>query len=173
MKETLFTLVSLSILIIFYLSPQRFLKSDLSLKKILYFSLFSIIAFSLLSFIFMSLIKFSYDWRYSLFIRWALLILILIKPASLIIKLSLSPFQVTEESNDSIHNAGQLIGILERLILVLLLYQDQYSAMGFILTAKSIARYNKIAESPAFAESYLLGTLLSSFIAISSFFLIF
>lgn len=39
---------------------------------------------------------------------------------------------------------------------------QQYSSVGFILTAKSIARYNKISEDQAFAEYYLLGTLLST-----------
>ena len=38
----------------------------------------------------------------------------------------------------------------------------QYSSVGLVLTAKSIARYNKIAEDQKFAEYYLLGTLLST-----------
>ena len=39
---------------------------------------------------------------------------------------------------------------------------NQYSAIGLVLTAKSIARYDKIAKEPDFAEYYLLGTLLST-----------
>ena len=38
----------------------------------------------------------------------------------------------------------------------------QYSSVGLVLTAKSIARYNKISEDKEFAEYYLLGTLLST-----------
>ena len=34
-------------------------------------------------------------------------------------------------------------------------------AIGLILTAKSIARYDKISKSPSFAEYYLIGTLSS------------
>lgn len=56
-------------------------------------------------------------------------------------------------------NAGALIGILERCIILLLLYMGQYSAIGFVPTAKSIARYNRIADDPKFSEYYLLGTL--------------
>ena len=66
-------------------------------------------------------------------------------------------------------NAGRLIGTLERMIIVILISLKQYSAIGLVLTAKSIARYDKITKDAAFAEYYLLGTLLStlSVIAIS------
>jgi len=57
--------------------------------------------------------------------------------------------------------AGRVIGILERWILVTLVLASQYGALGLILTAKSIARFKKIQEDPAFAEYYLLGTLYS------------
>jgi hypothetical protein len=39
---------------------------------------------------------------------------------------------------------------------------NQYAAMGLVLTAKSIARYDKITKDEKFAEYYLLGTLLST-----------
>ena len=48
----------------------------------------------------------------------------------------------------------------------------QYSAIGLVLTAKSIARYDKIAKDPEFAEYYLLGTLLSTAAAIIASFLL-
>ena len=38
----------------------------------------------------------------------------------------------------------------------------QYSAVGLVLTAKSIARYDRISKDQSFAEYYLLGTLLST-----------
>lgn len=41
------------------------------------------------------------------------------------------------------------------------------SAVGLVLTAKSIARYDKIAKEQDFAEYYLLGTLLSTLYAIA------
>ena len=54
------------------------------------------------------------------------------------------------------------IGTIERLIMLVLLSVNQYSAMGFVLTAKSIARYDKITKDEKFAEYYLLGTLVST-----------
>lgn len=38
---------------------------------------------------------------------------------------------------------------------------NQYSAVGLILTAKSIARYERISKDQEFAEYYLIGTLTS------------
>ncbi len=74
-------------------------------------------------------------------------------------------------SNDE-KKAGGFIGFLERFIIVIFLAINQYSAIGLILTAKSIARYDKISKDQTFAEYYLLGTLLSAIIAIIAYFLI-
>ena len=62
---------------------------------------------------------------------------------------------------------GFWVGILEREIILILGLMGQYGAIGFILTAKSIARHSQLNE-PAFAEKYLVGTLLSAFIALLS-----
>lgn len=45
--------------------------------------------------------------------------------------------------------------------MLILLAVRQYSAAGLVLTAKSIARYDKISKESDFAEYYLIGTLLS------------
>lgn len=64
--------------------------------------------------------------------------------------------------------AGTWIGILERgLILSLLLVQAE-AAVGFILAAKSIARFKELEERN-FAEYYLVGTLLSVGIALAGY----
>lgn len=75
-------------------------------------------------------------------------------------------------ANTENKNAGKFIGILERIVIILFLSLAQYSAIGLVLTAKSIARYNRIVEEKKFAEYYLLGTLLSSFFAIISYLII-
>lgn len=64
-----------------------------------------------------------------------------------------------------IAGAGALIGIIERLLIISLVALNQFSAVGFVLAAKSIARYKRMEEDPAFAEYYLSGTLTSSAIA--------
>jgi hypothetical protein len=63
--------------------------------------------------------------------------------------------------------------LLERLIIVIFLSINQYSAIGLVLTAKSIARYDRISKDQAFAEYYLLGTLLSSIMVIVTYLLVF
>ena len=55
---------------------------------------------------------------------------------------------------------GRAIGMIERLILITLVVVDAVSAMGFVLAAKSLARYQEL-NNREFAEYYLVGTLTS------------
>lgn len=64
---------------------------------------------------------------------------------------------------------GTWIGILEREIIFMLGMLGQYEAIGFVIAAKSIARYGQL-DNKDFAEKYLIGTLLSAFVAILSVF---
>ena len=104
----------------------------------------------------------------TLFLKWMLALLIVIKPVSITIAIILRQYQpVTVDKEEIGHpGVGALIGILERLIILVMLSQSQYAAIGFVLTAKSIARYNKLIENPQFSEYYLLGTLLSMLLVI-------
>lgn len=99
-------------------------------------------------------------------LRNILKILLVIKPASIAIKLLLERFRPKSNEDKGIENAGAWIGILERMILVVFLTLGEFSAAGFVLTAKSIARYDRISKDSQFAEYYLLGTLLSSLIVL-------
>ena len=92
---------------------------------------------------------------------WIAALLLLITPCCITIRIVLEGYR-GEDAREGVENAGALIGILERIIVLLLLSAGQYAAIGFILTAKSVARYNKISEDAKFAEYYLLGTLLST-----------
>ncbi len=60
------------------------------------------------------------------------------------------------------NNAGPMIGTVERVVMLILIYMNQYSAIGLVLTAKSIARFDRIVKDEKFAEYYLLGTLISA-----------
>jgi len=62
-------------------------------------------------------------------------------------------------------NVGSIIGMLERVIVAVLLLCNQYSAIGLVLTAKSIARFKQLEEKE-FAEKYLIGTLASLLISL-------
>jgi hypothetical protein len=57
--------------------------------------------------------------------------------------------------------AGRTIGILERWIWLLFILLGYPSLIGFVITAKSIARFKKLDDSD-FAEYYLMGTLYSA-----------
>jgi hypothetical protein len=131
------------------------------------------------------------------FISWSAMLLLIWKPANITIKQLLCLYKPGEdvislvkvsdslekmpsetekdrkEVEESSKKIGGFIGFLERLILLILLSINQYSAMGLVLTAKSIARYNKIIENKEFAEYYLLGTLLSTVMVIGTYLIIF
>lgn len=101
-------------------------------------------------------------------IRWIIKFLLVHKPANILIANILDLYKPVEKSqpvaNDK--NAGRFIGTLERIIMTIFISINQYSAVGLVLTAKSIARYEKISHEQDFAEYYLVGTLLSTISAI-------
>lgn len=56
--------------------------------------------------------------------------------------------------------AGEVIGVLERLLSFLLVLSGGLAAVGFTVAAKAAARYPQFKD-PAFAEYFLIGTLTS------------
>lgn len=106
-------------------------------------------------------------------VSWILSVLLIYKPANIFIQVVLSDFRPAHRDEGSqIKNAGRFIGTVERIIMLIFLSLNQYAALGLVLTAKSIARYDKIAKDKDFAEYYLLGTLLSTLIVILCSFLL-
>lgn len=108
---------------------------------------------------------------YEFFMKLVLSFILIHKPMNIFItkflsaftpKIKVAPKNLEEkEILESDKNAGRYIGSLERTLILLFLLMNQYTAIGFILTAKSLTRYHKIVEEPDFGEYYLLGTLLS------------
>ncbi|HHX55297.1 MAG TPA: DUF3307 domain-containing protein [Clostridiales bacterium] len=101
-------------------------------------------------------------------LSWILALLIAHKPANIVIQNLLKKYKVEEEKTDKNNdkNAGRFIGTVERIIMLIFLSIKEFSAIGLVLTAKSIARYDKISKDKDFAEYYLLGTLISTTLAI-------
>lgn len=95
--------------------------------------------------------------------KWLLGLLIIYKPSNILIQKLIGSYKPKQSSDNIIVNmqAGRKIGTLERFVMLILLYLNQYSAIGLVLTAKSIARYDRITKDAVFAEYYLLGTLIS------------
>jgi hypothetical protein len=90
------------------------------------------------------------------------------KPANIIIQHLFRSFNIQtpdEKSSDnedlSLPNAGKLIGIVERTLALALILNDQFSAVGLIIAAKSILRFKGARKS----EYVLVGTLISFAIA--------
>ena len=94
--------------------------------------------------------------------KWLLGLLVIQKPANLLIQSLIGSYKPQKSNEIKIdNNIGRRIGTAERFIMFILIYLNQYSAIGLVLTAKSIARYDQITKEEKFAEYYLLGTLTS------------
>ena len=105
-----------------------------------------------------------YSYKAETLAKWILAILAIHIPANIFIQSFLGDYKPKgDETIIKVDNkAGRRIGTIERLIMLVLLSMGQYAAIGFVLTAKSISRYDKITKDEKFAEYYLLGTLLST-----------
>jgi len=102
----------------------------------------------------------------------ALLIIFITVPASIIFKIIFKKYQPITSSSESIKGAGEIIGFLERILTAVFFVMGEFTAVGFIIAAKSIARYDKISKDVAFAEYYLIGTLFSILITVAAFLLL-
>lgn len=103
------------------------------------------------------------------YLRYALLFVIIWDPASVFVKkLSLYVDGKADIPTPTLEApVGSIIGKMERLIISILVLCNEIGAIGFVLTAKSLARYKQLSEK-GFAEKYLVGTLTSTAIAIIS-----
>lgn len=88
---------------------------------------------------------------------------LVLKPSSVVIGSILSPWLPSVNTQGTLKSAGTLIGYLERVLILTFVLLKQWEAIGFLLTAKSILRFNDIKgiEQRALSEYVLLGTLLS------------
>lgn len=97
-----------------------------------------------------------------------ILYILCLSPAGIFIKKVFILFSL-QQDNELQHNdmikSGYLIGVLERVIILTLGLNGQLGAIGFVIAAKSIARFNQLNDRE-FAEKYLVGTLLSTLIAL-------
>lgn len=104
---------------------------------------------------------------------WILLtgILFVTKPSSIIIRTIISiwsPENENTHADNSLANAGNYIGILERLFVLCFILTGHFEAIGFLLAAKSIFRFGDLKEAKdrKLTEYVLIGTLISFGIAV-------
>jgi hypothetical protein len=89
----------------------------------------------------------------NLFLRWT------------IERLKLKPSGSTATADADEYNRGRVIGLLERALIYVFVLTGQFGAIGFTLAAKGLTRFKEL-ENRGFAEYVLIGTLLSSSLAI-------
>lgn len=93
-------------------------------------------------------------------VRVLLLFVIVLRPVSLTfyklvnIELLSAKKEGDDSDRDSVKGAGALIGYLERIVILLLLFLGEYAAIGLVIAAKSIARFNSKIKT----EFYIIGT---------------
>ncbi|MBU0742275.1 DUF3307 domain-containing protein [bacterium] len=72
-----------------------------------------------------------------------------------------------QDAAEDMARTGTLIGMLERLLLLVMVLLSQWGAVGFILTAKSVARFDRLKKQ-GFSDYYMIGTLASLLVAVLS-----
>lgn len=98
---------------------------------------------------------------------WLLLALAILMASfvsSIVMKIILSTWDIEEVSaDDSLKDAGKYIGMIERLFVLAFIILNQWSAIGLLITAKSVFRFSDLtrAKDRKLTEYILIGTLLS------------
>jgi hypothetical protein len=108
---------------------------------------------------------------------WRLLTLVtgflfLLKPTNYTFKTYFLKYK-PKDTEEDIPNAGGHIGSIERLVMMILLIMSAEIALGIVLTAKTLTRFDKINTDKPFAQYYLLGTLFSILAALLVYGLVF
>lgn len=93
--------------------------------------------------------------------------LLILKPTSLVIANALKNYPITSSANNSQVNGlvagGELIGYLERVLILTFTLVGSYAAVGIVLAAKSIFRFGELSKSKdrSMTEYVLIGSLIS------------
>lgn len=101
---------------------------------------------------------------------WMILMayLVILKPTSIFVNQFITRWTPPELSSQSLPNAGQWIGYLERILIITFMLAGYMEGVGFLLAAKSIFRFGELtkANEIKITEYVLIGTLASFSIAI-------
>lgn len=89
--------------------------------------------------------------------------LIVMWPMGIIIAMLTRKWQTESDNGAGLPDAGRYIGMLERLLIITFIFMGQFSAIGFLVAAKSVLRFGDIRESGnrKGAEYILIGTMIS------------
>ncbi|GAB2324093.1 hypothetical protein IRB23M11_17150 [Alkalibacterium sp. m-11] len=123
---------------------------------------------------------------YLLFIRFVLILLLLMRPANLLIRTLSVQYdpkgtrktlveettetdRTPEKGESGFKGAGAMIGNLERILIFLSFLNGSLLSIVAILSIKAFARYKLIADDPYFSEYFVIGTMLSVLITFLSY----
>lgn len=87
-------------------------------------------------------------------------------PAGILIGQLTHKWRVQLPEAESLANAGKWIGIAERTIILLFVVMNQFSAIGLLVAAKGIIRFNEKDRQEIKTEYLVVGTLLSIALAV-------
>ncbi|MEO6637942.1 MAG: DUF3307 domain-containing protein, partial [Ginsengibacter sp.] len=87
-------------------------------------------------------------------------------PAGIIIGQLTKNWREKIPDSENLASAGKWIGVAERIIILIFVLQNQYSAIGLLIAAKGIIRFNEKDRQEIKTEYLVIGTLLSMGIAI-------
>lgn len=103
---------------------------------------------------------------------YATALLLLTAVSNIVIQVVMSIWSkaLNDGKDQSLSNAGKYIGMLERLFVFTFVITGHWSAIGFLLAAKSVFRFGDLTESKdrKLTEYILIGTLLSFGIALAT-----
>lgn len=103
--------------------------------------------------------------QHPLRVKTTVAMLLALKPANILILLILGACKVriiqSESEDHGNFHSGELIGWLERGLMLLFVVMSQYEAIGFLIAAKSILRFSEASSGSEKSEYVLTGTLLS------------
>lgn len=98
-----------------------------------------------------------------------LTLIMLTSVSSILIKIIMSKWELEDtQPKMALKDAGAYIGALERLFIFLFIVLNQWTAIGFLITAKSVFRFGDLsrAKDRKLTEYILIGTLCSFLIAV-------
>lgn len=93
-------------------------------------------------------------------------VIFLTTPSGILIGQLTQKWRLQIPDSENLSNAGKWIGITERIIILIFVLQSQYSAIGLLVAAKGIIRFNEKDRQEIKTEYLVIGTLLSMVIAI-------
>lgn len=85
----------------------------------------------------------------------------LTQPAAILIAQLTKAWRAQIQNGESLGNAGKWIGIIERIIILVLVLNQQYALVGLLMTAKGLLRFNEPNRQEVKTEYLVIGTLIS------------